>query len=245
MAKKPLIGLTCTLRQDSERMPFYGVGSPYILALEVAGGLPVLVPPNLDSATLHELYARLDGILLIGGGDVDPAIYGLNTDDGVNLRSVDHYRDAAEIALTRWAFEDDKPLLGVCRGIQVMNVALGGTLYRDLKVEFATTVDHDLDGVGQRRIEGHTVTVSPDSTLAALLGSTEIPVNSMHHQAIATLAADLTPVAVAPDGIVEGVEHKGARFFVGVQWHPEELYTYSDAMKHLFEGFVAQAAKSE
>ena len=245
MAKKPLIGLSCTLRQDSDKMPFYGVGVPYIHALESAGGLPVLVPPNLDNETLHALYERLDGVLLIGGGDVDPAIYGLNGDDGVELRSVDHYRDAAEIALSRWAAADDKPLLGICRGVQVMNVAFGGTLYRDLKTEVQDSLDHDLDGIGQRRIEGHTVTLSAGSTLAELIGSTEVPVNSMHHQAIAILSPELTPVAVASDGIVEGVELKGARFFVGVQWHPEELYTYSDAMKRLFEGFVVQAAKSE
>ena len=162
MANKPLIGLTCSVRQEDGRTPFYGVGSPYIRALETAGGLPVLIPPNLDSETLHALYARLDGVVLIGGGDVDPAAYGLTTEDDVVLRSVDHNRDTAEIALTRWALEDDKPLLGICRGVQVMNVALGGTLYQDLKSQTHSAVNHDLDGIGQRRIEGHTVVVTPD-----------------------------------------------------------------------------------
>jgi len=244
VATKPLIGLTCSVRQEDMRTPFYGVGAPYIRALEEAGGLPVLIPSNLDSETLHALYARLDGVVLIGGGDVDPAVYGLTAEEGIALRSVDQKRDTSEIALTRWALSDDKPLLGICRGVQVMNVALGGTLYQDLRMQTHSAVDHDLDGVGQRRIEGHSVTVAPDSTLAALLGGQSIAVNSMHHQAIATVAPDLTSVAVAPDGIVEGVERKGARFFIGVQWHPEELYPTSDAMKHLFEGFVSEAAKS-
>jgi putative glutamine amidotransferase len=239
---KPLIGLTCTVRREEDRSPLYGVSPSYIGAVETAGGLPLLIPPAIKTETLRAIYERLDGVLLIGGGDIDPECYGVSDNDGVELRGVNTERDSTEIALTRWAAQDDKPLLGICRGIQVMNVALGGTLYRDIPTEYRTQIDHDLDGIGSRRIEGHTVTVQAGTTLAELLGQTTVPVNSMHHQAIQTLGAELTPVATATDGLVEAVERQGARFFVGVQWHPEELYQYSPPMRRLFEGFIRQSA---
>ena len=239
---KPLIGLTCTVRRDEDRSPLYGVSPPYIRALETAGGLPVLIPPILSPQTLRSIYERIDGLLLIGGGDIDPECYGVSDNDGVELRSVDTDRDATEIALTRWAVRDDKPLLGICRGIQVMNVALGGTLYRHIPTEYPTAIDHDLDGVGSRRIEGHSVTIRPGTRLAELLGQTTVPVNTMHHQAVQSLGMALTPAATASDGLVEAVERQGARFFVGVQWHPEELYEYSLPMRRLFEGFIRQSA---
>src|SRR5579864_6915277 len=126
---KPLIGLTCTVHQDEDRSPLYGVSQPYIRAIETAGGLPLLLVPGLAPETLRAIYERIDGVLLIGGGDIDPERYGISDNGGVELRSVDPERDATEILLTQWALHDDKPLLGICRGIQVMNVALGGTLY--------------------------------------------------------------------------------------------------------------------
>ncbi|MHB8628495.1 MAG: gamma-glutamyl-gamma-aminobutyrate hydrolase family protein [Aggregatilineales bacterium] len=241
---KPLIGLTCTVRRDEDRAPLYGAPAAYVRALETAGGLPVLIPPTSSSETLRAIYERVDGVLLIGGGDIDPELYGVSDNGGVELRSVSADRDTAEIALTRWAAHDDKPLFGICRGIQVMNVALGGTLYRHIPSDYQTAIDHDLDGVGSRRIEGHTVTVSPGTILAELLGQTTVPVNSMHHQAIQALGTELTPVAIATDGLVEAVERHGSRFFVGVQWHPEELYEYSAPMRRLFEGFIRQSAAS-
>jgi putative glutamine amidotransferase len=212
----------------------------YIKSVENAGGLPVLIPHDLNEETLRAIYERVDGILLTGGGDVDPKEYGAAAD--IPLRSVNHARDLTELNVTRWAVEDDKPVLGICRGIQVMNVALGGTLYRDLATEKPSTVDHDLGGKAPRNHAGHAVQIDAESKLATLLGTTAPPVNSMHHQAIRDLAPVLTPVATAPDGIVEGVEVKNARFIVGVQWHPEELAEYSEPMRKLFSGFVAQVA---
>lgn len=239
MARKPLIGLTCTIRYEDGAV-LYGLYASYIKALETAGGLPVLIAHNLEQDTLRAIYERVDGVLLTGGGDVDPTEYGVPND--MPLRSINADRDLTEMTVTNWAAQDDKPLLGICRGVQVMNVALGGTLYRDLASEFGGSVDHDLGSKQARHYEGHAVSVTPDSKLAGLLGTTTPAVNSMHHQAIRELGKGLTSVATAPDGIVEGVEIPGARFFVGVQWHPEELFTYSEPMKRLFEGFVRQAA---
>ncbi len=222
----------------------YGAGPTYLHAVESAGGLPLMIAPNLAEDTLRQIYERLDGVLLIGGGDVDPTLYGLTSADLVELRSVDATRDSSEIALTHWALADDKPLLGVCRGIQVMNVALGGTLYRDIATEYGTVVDHDRENVGMYRLEGHKVTVRDGSRLSVLLGSETVPVNSFHHQAIRELSHELTATALSTDGLVEGVEQLNARFFVGVQWHPEVMYDDSEPMRRLFSGFIAQAGKS-
>jgi len=238
-AAKPLIGLTCTVRYEDGAV-LYGLYASYIKALEAAGGLPVLIAHDLQPETLRAIYERVDGVLLTGGGDVAPNEYGAG--DEIPLRSVNHDRDATEMTVTKWAVEDDKPLLGICRGVQVMNVALGGTLYRDLALEFGNSVDHDMGGKNARNYNAHTVNVQSDSKLAGLLGTTQPAVNSLHHQAIRDLGKGLVPVATAPDGIVEGVEIPGTRFIVGVQWHPEELANYSEPMRRLFEGFVKQAA---
>ncbi len=240
--RKPLIGLTCAIHQERNGTIFYGTLPSYTRALEAAGGLPLLIVPNLNAETLREIYDRVDGVLLTGGGDVDPVLYGAPND--TELRSIDPDRDSTEINVTRWAVDDDKPLLGICRGIQVMNVALGGTLYRDIASEYGQAVDHDLGSAQSRDFEGHPISVRAGSHLAELLGETHPAVNTMHHQAIRDLGKGLLPVATSPDGLIEGVEREGARFIVGVQWHPEELYEYSEPMRRLFEGFVKQAASS-
>ena len=240
--RKPLIGVTCGIHHEKSGTVFYGSLPAYTSAIEAAGGLPLLIVPKLNAETLRELYDRVDGVLMTGGGDVDPVLYGVHENTDVELRGVDTDRDATEISLTRWASEEDKPLFGICRGIQVMNVALGGTLYRDIAHEYDQRVNHDLGSKESRNHEGHAIEIRQGSRLAEAIGETTIAVNTMHHQAIRNLGHNLLPVATSPDGLIEGVEREGARFFVGVQWHPEELYTYSEPMRHLFEGFIKQAA---
>ncbi len=240
MARKPLIGLTCSFRQEGSAV-LYGLYGSYIKALENAGGLPVLIAPNLTPETLREVYDRLDGVLLTGGGDVDPALYGVPND--TPLRSLNPDRDTAEITLTQWAVENDKPLLGICRGIQVMNVARGGTLYRDIATEYGTTVDHDLGGKKERSAEGHRVSIMEGSLLADTLGTHDPAVNSLHHQAVRDLGSGFKAVAQSPDGLIEGIEFPDARFILGVQWHPEELAEYSEPMQRLFKGLVQHAAR--
>ncbi len=239
---KPLIGVTCGVHHEQNGSAFYGSRGSYIRAVEAAGGLPLLIVPLLDQETLHEIYQRVDGVLLTGGGDVDPERYGLPGE--AELRTVEPDRDATEINITRWAAQDNKPLLGVCRGIQVMNVAMGGTLYQDIATEFGKTVDHDLNREKSRNFQGHDISIRAGSRLASVIGETHTAVNTMHHQAIRVLGDGLTPVATSPDGLIEGVEKDGARFFVGVQWHPEELYEYSEPMRRLFGTFVEQSSGS-
>src|SRR5260221_11530840 len=166
-------------------------------------------------------------------------------DSGGLVSYVNPDRDRVEIDVTRWAAAEDKPLFGICRGQHVANVALGGTLYRDIEKEYAgfTGIDHDLSSKTGRGDIAHPVKIDQGTKLATLLGTQEIQVNTMHHQSVRQIAPTLTVSASAVDGIVEGIELPGARFFVAVQWHPEEMTTYSEPMRRLFAAFVDAAHK--
>jgi putative glutamine amidotransferase len=214
----------------------------YLLAVASAGGAPVLVPLDLQESAWQAIFERLDGLVLPGGPDVSPACYGQAAHE--KLGRVDEALDRAELTLARWAVAADRPLLAICRGIQVLNVALGGTLYQDIPAQLPEALEHH-----RFRSRGyspndraHEVQVKPDSRLAAALGASTVTTNSRHHQAIQTPALNLAVVAHTADGLVEGVEIPGARFTVGVQWHPENLVDEDPAMRRLFETFV-QAAR--
>lgn len=240
---RPLIGIIAASHFDNGVF-FYGLLPAYSKSVAQAGGLPLMIAPDIGEEALRAVYERLDGVLLAGGGDIDPALYGMADGNGLGIYGISRERDLAEINLVKWALADDKPTLGICRGCQIVNVALGGTLYRDIPKEYPafTGVDHSLWGKKPRDFYAHAVTVAPTTRLAAALGSDgTMPVNSLHHQALRDIAPELRINATAEDGIVEGVEIPDARFFVAVQWHPEELTGRSAPMRHLFESFVAAA----
>jgi putative glutamine amidotransferase len=224
------------------------LNEPYIVAIQEAGGIPLVVTPAHSGPALRSLFDLLDGLVLTGGEDVSPERYG----EEVLHPSVECVpeRDALEFQLLEWARADDLPVLAICRGVQVLNVALGGTLYQDLPADRPADLVHDqaLGETPRPRTEPHhRVTVDSGSCLADVLGLEAVEVNSMHHQGIKGLAPPLVPVAHAPDGLVEGVELADVTrwsFLVGVQWHPEELARGGDARsRRLFERFVAAAAK--
>lgn len=248
MPSRPIIGLvTQTLEAiPGEVSPSWAVGQKYVRALTAAGALPWPIPllPD-DAATLRALYDRLDGVFLAGGVDVDPAHYGEPRRDCCG--AADLPRDRTELALARWALAGGKPLFGVCRGIQLINVACGGSLYQDLAVEFAGSIRHDYfstDMVHDRDYLAHRVRVEPDSRLGQLFGTAEVTVNSMHHQGVRRLAPGLRATAFAPDGLVEGFEGENGSFLLGVQWHPEELVETDADMRRLFAVFVVASAGS-
>lgn len=248
----PRIGITGSVgfvRKIGTRRTF--LNEPYVLAIREAGGLPLVVTPAHAGDSLRELYELLDGLLLSGGEDVEPARYG-ETAAHPSVEVVPE-RDAMEFRLLEWARADGLPVLAICRGIQVLNVALGGSLYQDLPADGPPgDVQHDqakADPPVPRPRPSHAVTVLPGSFLADLVGEGEIPVNSMHHQGIKALAPALFPVAYAPDGLIEGVEANDpapAGFLAGVQWHPEELALGGDVpSRRVFEAFVTAAAKRQ
>lgn len=244
---RPLIGLT-TLRFKSQNgLTRDGLTKEYSQAIVQAGGLPVLIPlatvEDHDPEILRALYERLDGILIPGGGDVHPSEYGEYVTD--HERGVNRLRDRAEIQLIRWSYEDDRPTFGICRGHQIMNVALGGTLHHDLKAETGTAIRHDRDNVVDGRLElAHQVDLKADSRLHLIFGTTQLAVNSLHHQAVEMVAPSLVATAYAEDGIIEGIEAPDAHFFLGVQWHPEGLMPKVPAMRGLFERFI-EACKTK
>jgi putative glutamine amidotransferase len=213
----------------------------YTQGVQAGGGAPLLIPLGLDETALRTIFDRLDGVLLTGGGDIDPAFY--NEAPTEYVKSVDRERDEVEMALVRWAVEDGKPLLAICRGIQVMNVALGGSLFQDVKAEMSGAIRHDyFQSLGfARDHRAHEVRLENGSQTATVMGQDLVTVNSLHHQGIKVLALDLSQVAYAPDGLVEAVEVAGHPYAIGVQWHPEALFADDLAMVRLFEGLVDAA----
>ena len=237
---KPLIGITTYRATNKFGNPILALGENYVKSVAQAGGIPVLLPLDLPESQLADLLSRLDGILFSGGGDIDPALYGAQTTPEVN--SVSPARDRTEMWMFKTAAAEGLPFLGICRGLQVINVALGGTLYTDIASQHPAALKHDYYPDWPRDHLPHTVTIEPDSRLAHILGLTETPVNSLHHQGIRGLAAPLRAVAFAPDGITEGVELPGHPFGLGVQWHPEWLTAHAP-MRSLFRAFVEAAAQ--
>jgi gamma-glutamyl-gamma-aminobutyrate hydrolase PuuD len=199
----------------------------YIQAIVGAGGLPLIVAPLADAATVIQILERLDGLLLPGGADIDPSEYG---EPMRGSQPPNRTLDALELAAARWAVDSDLPTLGICRGQQVINVALGGSLIQHLD-------GHATNGA--RDQVHHSFRVAPGSRLSEVLGATDVQVNSHHHQAVKTLGDGLVPVAWAGDGTVEGIEHPGRAWVLAVQFHPEDLVAQHAPSQRLFAAFVA------
>ena len=239
---RPLIGITCSMglgiysmTMDNLPQEQHRMNDTYIQAVLQAGGIPVVLPSYEDPELLRQAVDRLDGVLLSGGVDVDPVHYSRRPN--AHLGTVSPRRDAAELAIARYVLrETKKPLLGICRGIQVMNVALGGSLYIDLPDE--GKLAHSL-GMYPRWEVTHGIRVEPGTRLAEIMGAGEGRVNSFHHQAVKDLGEGFVISAQsAEDGVPEAIELPGDRFVLGVQWHPEELTARPEARK-LFRAFVA------
>jgi putative glutamine amidotransferase len=201
-----------------------------------AGAAPLLIPAVTDERLLRSIYVSLDGLVLSGGGDVHPIHFGEALHE--KCEPVLPERDETELALARWAVDDGKPLLAICRGIQVLNVALGGSLYQDIEDQIPRAERHRWYPDYPRDLLSHTVAVTPETRLARVLGTVSLGVNSMHHQALKDVAPGLIVVARAPDGVIEGLDVDGHPFALGVQWHPEELAAGDPAQQGLFDALV-------
>jgi putative glutamine amidotransferase len=242
MESRVLIGVPTQSLQAMDGIPrdvpdSWVMSRRYFTALTRAGAVPIMVPLlDDDEATLRAMYARLDGVFLAGGVDVDPAAYGQEKSDACGR--TDPARDGVEIALTRWAMADGKPILGVCRGLHILNVAQGGTLHQDTALCVPGSIKHDyfpMQGF-PRDLLAHDVEITGGTRLGEVLGSGGVGVNSMHHQAVMDLGRGLRPTAHAPDGLIEAIESLNGTFAVAVQWHPEALI---DADPRTFELFLA------
>jgi putative glutamine amidotransferase len=234
----PLIGVTTSVTIGATPERAY-VNAAYLRAVQQAGGVPVPLPPHLDGPARDTLWERLDGLLLTGGGDVDPERFGEPAHEAVY--DVAPERDALELELTGRAVEGGVPLLAICRGIQVLNVALGGSLIQDLPTEVPGAIAHSQKA--PRELPTHDVKVMVEGTrLGTIMENGELSVNSLHHQAIKRLGRGLRDVAWAPDGVIEAVEMPDTRALViGVQWHPEDLVGHDAAARRLFSSLVQAA----
>lgn len=239
---KPLIGITASsliegpAQTDGLVRDWIFNTQDYFRAVQQAGGIPVLLPFVTTEAEAAEVLARVDGILLSGGDDVDPLRYGELPHP--KLGHVNPERDATELAYAKVAMERDLPTLGICRGHQLLAVAFGGTLWQDIPTQVDGAIKHDQKG--PKYHPTHPVRIHEGTRLHALLGGERL-VNTRHHQSVKDVPAGWTVSALSPDGVIEAMERPDRRFAVAVQWHPESFYGRPYHFESLFEAFVAAA----
>jgi putative glutamine amidotransferase len=233
--RKPVIGIGTDINVTPGKRDRAFVYTTYVDSLRRAGAIPVLIPPQPENAA--EIIEDLDGILLAGGDDCDPAVYG--EEPHPTLEPMDPRRQQNDMTLARIARQHNIPTLGICLGLQVMNVAAGGTLLQDINSQLETDIVHDSDPSERVR---HDVRIESGTKLSNILPARQLNVNSSHHQAIKDIGEGLKVTAQAPDGIVEGLEDPHHPFYLGVQWHPEDMPGESSASA-LFGAFVEAARR--
>ncbi|HEU0165032.1 MAG TPA: gamma-glutamyl-gamma-aminobutyrate hydrolase family protein, partial [Thermomicrobiales bacterium] len=219
----------------------YSLASTYVDSVIAAGGTPIILPESIDDA--QSVLDLVDGLVLSGGSDLDPALYGDSTIHPTTY-GVDPERDSFDIRVFKLAVEQDKPVLGICRGIQSINVALGGTLIQDIDSEIPENVVHRQQKIGKNNLEtSHSVTIVDEvNPLFAAVGTRNMIVNSFHHQSVRDLAPGLVVTAVAEDGVIEGLWHPGMSFGMAVQWHPEMLAARHDDHAAIFRALVGASS---
>jgi putative glutamine amidotransferase len=239
----PVIGITCSLQRfptrDRHDSGYFYLYEPYVAAIHEGGGIPIIIPIGLGGRYPARIFELLNGLVLSGGGDVDPNRYGdiLTT----ALKMVEPKKDQTEIDLFNLAFNKNIPVLGICRGAQIMNVALDGTLYQDVTGQVRMALNHDPDFPHEE--PSHEVRIERDSKLYKALGESSIWVNSWHHQAMKLHGKGLLVSARASDGVIEAIEHPNKKWVIGVQWHPELMWQSDKTQAKLFKVFV-DACKS-
>ncbi len=233
---RPLIGIPCHsgLHEGTAR-PIYCNNRAYVHAVEHAGGVPILIPLFDNLSTLTTLLSRLDGLLLPGGTDVQPHHY--SEEPHPLLGDIDPQIDELELVLARWALEADIPTLGICRGMQLLNVALGGTLYQDLEEQYPGSMRHMYADLPRSQVT-HRVYIEAGSRMEKTLGTHEVWVNSLHHQAIKKPGKGVRITGRAEDGVAELMEVADFRFVMAAQGHPEEIYTHQKAWAKLFAALI-------
>lgn len=240
----PVIGITTrTAPVPPSSLPSVMLQQSYTNAIRGAGGIPVLIPSDIGEENWETVLGRFDGLLFTGGSDIDPQYF--NGVPHPAVYGIDKHRDSIELGFTRAAAAKGIPFLGICRGIQVINVALGGTLYTHIPDQLPGALQHDYpgeDGIPARTTLAHPVRLESESEFKRIVQEGELRVNSLHHQGIKDISTQLNAAAYSPDGLVEAVELPGHPFGVAVQWHPEWL-TDQEPTQRLFKAFVAAAGR--
>ena len=240
LSRQPIIGITSDVILNPDGVPICQLADAYPRAVLRAGGIPLVIPLGLDENKMETLLEELDGLILSGGGDIDPQRF--NGTPHPRVYGISPERDTQEFFLVHKALELDKALLGICRGSQVLNVALGGKLYTDIADQKSQAHKHDWFPDYPRDRQSHTVNLKKGSKLNQIYTADETRVNSLHHQGIFEVGTGLIATAFAPDGLVEGLEVPAANFAVGVQWHPECLPD-DVGSQNLFLAFIQASLK--
>lgn len=236
---KTLIGISGNILISEKGMERAFVNCDYVNSVIAGGGAPVILPVIDDNEAIEAQMRNIDGLLLSGGYDVNPLLYGEEPTEKQEF--IYPEIDEHDIKLIKAAYKMNKPILGICKGIQVLNVAFGGTLYQDLSHIEDCFIKHSQNS--KRNMAGHTVEILKNSKLNEILGDS-IQTNSFHHQAVKDIAPDFIADAWSKDGVIEGIEMQGKGFVLGVQWHPEGMISKYPIMIKLFKAFV-DAAKNE
>ena len=239
-ARKPApactVAVTASIRLDGDTSRVR-LTAAYVTALESAGLIPLIVPPLSRASAAAVILDSVSGLVLTGGEDVDPARYGEKRHE--KIRSINAARDATEIALIEEAKARGKPILAICRGIQILNVALGGTLVQDIPSQLDTKIAHDEDS--PRNSRSHDISIEPGSLIAKAVGTEHCTVNSFHHQSVKRVADGMRVTARSPDGVIEGLESADDWWVIAVQWHPEEMTDSPEPWdRGLFKAFAQQ-----
>ena len=239
-ARKPppacTVAVTASIRLDGDTSRVR-LAAAYVTALESAGLIPLIVPPLSSGSAAAAILDSVSGLVLTGGEDVDPARYGEKRHEKV--RSINAARDATEAALIEEAKARGKPVLAICRGIQILNVALGGTLVQDIPSQLDTRIAHDEDS--PRNSRSHEISIEPGSLIAKAVGTERCTVNSFHHQSVKRVADGLRVTARSADGVIEGLESANDWWVMAVQWHPEEMTDSPEPWdRGLFNAFARQ-----
>jgi len=235
---RKIVGITCSSSASSpgENARQY-LNTTYVKAILNAGGVPVIIPNIVDNELVESYISSIDGLMLSGGVDVDPKCFGEERHERLGI--VDASRDSTELALLKRALAVDMPIFGICRGIQTLNVALGGTLYQDLPDQAPSSIHHQQTEVKIPRDQfSHSIRIEGGTRLKTIVGRDEMGANSMHHQALKSVAPGLVVTAHAEDGVIEAVEGPNHRFLIAVQFHPEETAPHDKYSRRLFEAFV-------
>ena len=230
---KPVIGL-CSSYEKNEKEDRIFLNHAYLEAIRHFGGIPLVIPAEAGEEEQAFLLSQCQGLLLTGGDDIDPALYG-ETILNETVQPAPE-RDSGELRLCAMAMARNMPLLGICRGLQILNVFLGGSLYQDIPSQMETTMPHKMERPFERVI--HTCNLEPDSPLYALTGRETIGVNSFHHQAVKNVAPGLAVMGRAADGIVEAVWKPDCKFLWAVQWHPEMIWPLEESSQTIWEAFI-------
>ena len=225
---------------DDERESYWMLPG-YMRVIEECGALPIMLPLTDDEEELRKAYALCNGLLLTGGHDISPSLYGKKPTE--KCGTICSLRDKMESLLLSWALDDDMPVLGICRGIQFINAFLGGDLYQDLPSEHGTGIEHHMSPPYDRT--AHRIEVMEDTLLSDIIGAGDHEVNSYHHQAVRNVPDSVEVMAVSEDGIIESISVKEKSFVVGVQWHPEFSYEKDENSRKIVRAFIDACTSKE